>query len=359
VALLICSRVLGGHEQQALSFARDLAQQADVTVFVNQEVQRALFSTACVSLCLLEDQLLTPGVLPLYFWQGWRRRHAVRRAVQGFAHAIVCAGAIEAGIAVGVGLVGRVPMSLYLPMFYDRRPMWGAVLGGFYNWLLGLSCKLFDRIITINRIQSHLIRAHTGCHTLVLPNVVRPVAAPVLQRPGKLVFIGRLGAQKRVDELLQWIDFPANPFREILVIGDGPQRDVVAAVASRMVHVRADLRGWLSEAEQDALLSVNDVLLLNSLIEGEPLVIREANLRGMRVVCRAIDGVRGMSQKAYRYSTAQALQSILSGLSTLAPAGPSWSGRAGQQVPAARRACIEKLLLQIRPVPKGAQEESR
>lgn len=311
IALAICSRVIGGHEFQASAMAKDLSLHADVTIFLNKSDQHSLFDYEGINVVLLQDQLLRSGVLPLQFMFGWQRRQVLRRRFCDFDQVIVCAGAVEAAVSVGLSLRGAVPISLYLPFFFDRKPVWGKLLGCAYNTVLGLACKLFDRIITINRIQRYVIVRLTGLRTVVVPNSVRRVAAPSAERPGRMVFIGRLDRQKRVEELLRWIDFEENPFREILIVGDGPLRESIDVVTKKMKYVRADLQGWLSPQSQDALLSRHDVLLLNSLLEGEPLVIREAAKRGMRVVCRSIVGVRGITRATQRYTTCAELQSIL------------------------------------------------
>ena len=63
--------------------------------------------------------------------------------------------------------------------------------------------------------------------------------------------------------------------------------------------------------EQDRLIRSNDILVLNSLLEGEPLVIREACFRSMKIVARDITGVRGVATYSERYIS-QANSSIFS-----------------------------------------------
>lgn len=327
VVLLVCSRVIGGHEFQAAALARDLAAQVSLTVVVNSSPQLALFADSGASVRLAEDGLLRPGPLPVQGLDGLRRRAPLRALVAGADEVIVSAGAVEAGVAAGVALRGRVPLSLYLPFFYDRQPVWGRLRGCAYNSALAACCRLFARIITINRIQARVIHQLTGVPTLVVPNAVRPVAAPAVSGPGRLVFIGRLDQQKRVEELLRWLDFPDNPFREILVVGDGPLRNAVQATALRLRHIRATLLGWQDAPSQDALLNRHDILLLNSLLEGEPLVIREAQRRGMRVLARNITGVRGLTRRAERFDDARQLQQRLLALGDSAAQTPT-PGRA-------------------------------
>lgn len=316
VALLISSNVVGGHEFQAAALAESLAKHVELTVFVNQPEHARLFESAGLNVRLLEQQLLTAGPLPQQFIDGWRRRKSLRAHLTGFDHAIVSAGAVEAGIAAGVALRGYLPVTLYLPVFYDRVPVWGRV-GHLYNCLLGTSCRLFDRIITINKIQARIIKSFTRQQTLVVRNLVRPVCKPGASGQSRLAFIGRLDSQKRVGELLQWLDFEGTPYQTMLIIGDGPLRAELETLAKSLKHLRCTFHGWMNPAEQDSLLGSNDILVLNSLIEGEPLVIREAQLRGMEVVARNIRGVRGVTSKMQRFSTPQNLENRLRMLARL------------------------------------------
>jgi glycosyltransferase involved in cell wall biosynthesis len=303
VALLICSNVVGGHEFQAAALGSSLARHVELTIFVNRPEHASLFDSAGLQVRVADGQLLTSGSLPLQLLNGWRHRAQLRKLVSEFAHVVVSAGAVEAGVAVGTALRGQVPLSMYLPFFYDRVPIWGWT-GHLYNCVLGVTCRLFDRIVTINRIQARVVQAFTQVQTLVVGNEIRPVNTPVDAGPTRLVFIGRLDHQKRVGELLEWLDHPDNPIQELLLVGDGPLRQSLEAQAHGLKHLRCQFMGWMGPQEQDRLLRATDVLVLNSLLEGEPLVVREARARGMRIIARDIVGTRGVTRPAQRYASA-------------------------------------------------------
>ncbi|MCB8747114.1 glycosyltransferase family 4 protein [Rhodoferax sp. U2-2l] len=344
IAVLICSNVIGGHEYQSGELVRDLMQFADVTVYVNRDEHQPIFLELGAKVISLPQQLLQPGKLPSYVWNGLRKRHELRKIIRGYNQIVVCAGAVEAGIAVSIALRGTAHLSMYLPFFFDRILIWGKV-GHLYNAVLARFCRLYDQIITINRIQAKVIKNMTGVKTVIIPNVIRPVpVAPVL-RNGKLLFIGRLDSQKRVDELLRWIDFPSNPFKEIIVIGDGPQRAIIEEVAATMKHVKVTFLGWLAAKEQDRVIDGNDVLILNSLLEGEPLVIRESNLRGIRVIARDIIGVRGVTHRQQRFDSVNGLQEILKTLKLTRGHCPSFCSDKSTQ--ASRFSSIEALVYRI------------
>lgn len=324
VALLACTNVIGGHEFQAAALGRSLAEHVEVTVLVNRAEHAGVFLDAGLDVRVVEGLLLGPGTLPRQYFDGWRRRTAIRALVEGFDHVIVSAGAVEAGVAVGMALRGHQPTSMYLPSFYDRVAVWGWK-GHLYNCILALTCRLFDRVITINRIQACLIRGFSKIQTVVVRNQVRSVAVSS-KMPGKsrLVFIGRLDYQKRVGELISWLDFDGNPFKELLIVGDGPLRAELEAQARTCSFIRCAFLGWMSTQAQDALLNLNDILVLNSLVEGEPLVIREAKQRGMQVIARDIVGVRGVTRPFERYRDALALRNRLRLLATQRTGRDMW-----------------------------------
>lgn len=325
IALLVCSNVIGGHEFQVAELAQSLTDYFAVTVFVNRQEHVKLFKDVGLEVHVAENQLLRSGTLPRQWLDGWYRRDIIRMLVEEFDHIIVSAGAVEAGASVGVALSGHRPLLMYLPFFYDRVPVWGWK-GFLYNWVLASTCKLFDRIITINRIQAQIIRGFSRVRTVVVRNQIRPVGVPSSPTgKARLVFIGRLDHQKRISELISWLDFDDNPFLELLIVGDGPLRADLEAQARTCCFIRCKFLGWLSAQAQDALLNVNDILILNSLLEGEPLVVREANRRGMRVIARDIVGVRGVTRPSQRYRDAPTLRTRL-----IALAAPETEPEAGK-----------------------------
>jgi len=310
VAILVCSRIIGGHEYQVAALAKSLAAHVSVSVYVNQPEHASLFNNPELTVYVKEGQLLRLGTFVAQYFDGWRRRNAIRSLVESHDYVIVSAGAVEAAIATGVALRGYKPMSMYLPFFYDRVPVWGWT-GHLYNCILAGSCRLYDRIITINRIQAYVIRAFCGVSTSVVTNKIREVQPPVEHGPPRLVFVGRLDHQKRVDELMQWLDTGANPVKELLLVGDGPLRTQLEHHAQMLTYLKCSFLGWRSPEEQDRLIRSNDILVLNSLLEGEPLVIREARARGMKIAARDIVGTRGVTARTERYKSQSELHSCI------------------------------------------------
>ena len=312
VALVACTNVIGGHEFQAAALAKSLAEHVPVTVFVNHSEHVKVFEDVGLEIRVAEGVLLERGPLPKQLLNGWCRRTEIRSLVEGFDHVIVSAGAVEAGVAVGLALQGRRrSLSMYLPSFYDRVPLWGWK-GHLYNGALGAACRLFAFIITINRIQARVIRAFSGVPTLVVTNRIRQVHLSAEQGPSRLIFVGRMDQQKRIGELMHWLDSDLNPFNELLLIGDGPLRQLLERQALELKHLNCIFLGWLKPEDQDHLIRTTDVLMLNSLIEGEPLVVREARARSMNILVREIVGTRGITSRKERFSSQKELLNRLS-----------------------------------------------
>ena len=302
LALLICSNTVGGHEFQAAALGCSLAERVAVTVFVNRTAHAGLFQQSGLEVRTAECLLLQTGYLPMQFLHGYRRRKSIRALVQDFDYVIVSAGAVEASVAVGVALKGYKPTSMYLPSFYDRVPEWGFK-GHIYNCILAKTCKIYNQIITINKIQAKVIGERTAVDTVIVSNKIRQVSLPLERGPPRLIFIGRMDKQKRVDQLIQWLDVAPNPIKQLILIGEGPMRPNLETLARELTHLNCTFLGWTGAEEQDHILRSSDVLVLNSLIEGEPLVVREARLRGMHVLAREITGTRGITSRQERFRT--------------------------------------------------------
>lgn len=347
VAILVCSRIIGGHEYQVAALAKSLAAHVSVSVYVNQPEHASLFNNPELTVYVKEGQLLRLGTFVAQYFDGWRRRNAIRSLVESHDYVIVSAGAVEAAIATGVALRGYKPMSMYLPFFYDRVPVWGWT-GHLYNCILAGSCRLYDRIITINRIQAYVIRAFCGVSTSVVTNKIREVQPPVEHGPPRLVFVGRLDHQKRVDELMQWLDTGANPVKELLLVGDGPLRTQLEQQAQTLSYLKCSFLGWKRPEEQDRLIRSSDILVLNSLLEGEPLVIREARARGMKIVVRNITGTRGVTSPAERFANReQFLHRLSTTVQRISCRNSATVAEREKSAESRRNACIKSFLSTI------------
>lgn len=162
---------------------------------------------------------------------------------------------------------------------------WGRLLAPLNRWwLAGSNRRLFrqaDAVVTNAPAMATLAqrlgarRTHLLGTPLPRPFLERP-PPPLARPPRRVLFVGRLAAEKRVSAVLDAAAaLPALAFR---IAGDGPERATVAAAGERLGNVEAC--GWLGrEAILDALDDC-DVLVLPSTVEAFGTVALEALARG-------------------------------------------------------------------------------
>jgi glycosyltransferase involved in cell wall biosynthesis len=115
------------------------------------------------------------------------------------------------------------------------------------------------------------------------------------ERPGKrLLFVGRLAAVKGVPVLLRAFaeTLEAHPEAHLTLIGDGPERARIEALA-RELGLGGAVRfpGYLSQDEVADELARADLFVLPSFAEGVPVVLMEAMAARLPVVATRIAGI--------------------------------------------------------------------
>jgi glycosyltransferase involved in cell wall biosynthesis len=129
----------------------------------------------------------------------------------------------------------------------------------------------------------------------VVPGV-RPVppeaAATGPAGPLRLVWVGRLVAHKR-PELILPVAERLGDSAVIDVIGRGPQEPALAAAIDRRgLSAAVRLRGFLAEADRDAIVARSALHLNTSQGEGWGLCVLEAAALGVPTVAYDVDGLR-------------------------------------------------------------------
>jgi glycosyltransferase involved in cell wall biosynthesis len=94
--------------------------------------------------------------------------------------------------------------------------------------------------------------------------------------PQRLLFVGRLAEEKRVETLIDTAD--AHPDLQIRIAGDGPLRSMVEAAAQRLENL--EYLGWMTRPSLREALDAVDMLVLPSRIEAFGTVALEAMARG-------------------------------------------------------------------------------
>ena len=141
--------------------------------------------------------------------------------------------------------------------------------------------------------------ARTRIH--VVSNRVRLDVSPRLLHERRLLYIGLLDKQKRVDEIIKGADHATSSIREFLIFGEGPTEGDLLQQAQRCERLKANFLSWMELQQIGKLTSSNDVLVLNSIFKGDPLVIREMQNAGVNINARDIRGVRGSTKRSQRF----------------------------------------------------------
>ena len=131
----------------------------------------------------------------------------------------------------------------------------------------------------------------------VIPNGLRPPPAePVPAPPAPVVFAaGRLVEEKGFDVLIDALPelIRAVPEARLVLAGEGPERDALAARARRLgVDGRVDFRGWVApEAIDPAIRAATAVAIPSRWREPFCLVALEAALAGRPAVASRVGGL--------------------------------------------------------------------
>jgi glycosyltransferase involved in cell wall biosynthesis len=110
----------------------------------------------------------------------------------------------------------------------------------------------------------------------------------------RLIFVGRLAAVKGLPVLIEALATvrAAHPDATLTLVGDGPDRAALAALAETVGVAKAvTFAGYRSQDEVARLLGEADVFVLPSFAEGVPVVLMEAMASGLPVVATRIAGV--------------------------------------------------------------------
>jgi GalNAc-alpha-(1->4)-GalNAc-alpha-(1->3)-diNAcBac-PP-undecaprenol alpha-1,4-N-acetyl-D-galactosaminyltransferase len=127
----------------------------------------------------------------------------------------------------------------------------------------------------------------------VIPNAVGSPAAPLPppeQRQARILGVGRLSPEKGFDLLIQAFAriSPWYPDWTLQIVGDGPQRAVLADLADSLgIRDRVQLVGWMDQPER-ALLAAG-AFVLPSRYEGFPNALLEAMACGLPCIATACD----------------------------------------------------------------------
>jgi glycosyltransferase involved in cell wall biosynthesis len=175
---------------------------------------------------------------------------------------------------------------------FDRRP-------SFFSGTSYLSYQFYapnlveaDRVIIFSNIHKQLL-LHVGCsaeQVAIVPNAIdtqkfAPGPSAFRARyPDKLIvtYMGRIAPEKGIDDLLKVWQRLELPDAQLVLVGDGSQRQLLQSLFSEVPHVT--WTGFLGEAERLDVLRGSDIFVLPSQVEGLSIAMLEAMACGLATI---------------------------------------------------------------------------
>ncbi|TFV47993.1 glycosyltransferase family 4 protein [Bradyrhizobium niftali] len=150
-------------------------------------------------------------------------------------------------------------------------------------------------VTAVSSFVARLARDAYGLEALVIPNGVDVGKSPAAARPPgrtiKLIFAGRMVAQKNLAWGLKRLAAVKDRNWTLDLFGDGPSRTELERHCEALgLSDRVAFHGWVAPEEVDVAMSRSDILFMPSLSEGLSLVAVNALAHGLALACSRIDG---------------------------------------------------------------------
>ncbi len=294
---------VGGVEFCASNVSRELARRGvDVTVLTsdigpagmtNPGIATGSGDVPTVHRLRALEFAHTPFI-PSLPWRLWR---ASRGAVIHLHVSHVWSDVVAAVVAS----LGRRPLVAHFHMDTPASGRFGFVFVWYKRWVLGRLLRRAGAVVALSDEQAELVSTRYGvdpAKVRVIPNGVAEeffAAGPPTQvspkRPLRLLFVGRIAAQKDLPLLIATVA-TLDGEATLDIVGDGELRRDVTRLVEALPAGRARLWGALSGEALLARYREADVFVMTSVREGMPLALLEAMAAGLPVVASDVQGLR-------------------------------------------------------------------
>ncbi|MFJ1563702.1 glycosyltransferase family 4 protein [Streptomyces erythrochromogenes] len=356
---------LGGLERVVLHLSRRLAERHDVRVVTTTlgsggAPRRAREDGVTVRRHRATEfahTAIAPGLLGSLL--------AAPRGAVLHAH---CAHALLPETVALAARLRRQPFVLHFHLDVDASGRLGGLLPAYKKHVFGRVARAAAAVIVLTEQQARFVEEAyrvPPARVHVVPNGVgpeffRPAPAPATApvgaataatataapRPLRLLYVGRLSAQKNIARLLDAISLAESPLRLRVVGGGELDADLRARAAGLGLGERVEFTGPLHDGDLLAAYADADVFVLPSDREGMPLAALEAMAAALPVLATDVPGntelLRGVGLLA-----APDPASLAAAVDRLA-SDPALRGRlAGRSAERARRHTWEEVTRQV------------
>jgi glycosyltransferase involved in cell wall biosynthesis len=170
--------------------------------------------------------------------------------------------------------------------------------GSWFKWVLPFTHPIWQdakRVIAVSEFTRQLALKHYQREITVIPNGVdvdrlRPADIRV-QEPPRIVFAGRLMAQKNPIQIVRTLAGLKDLSWECVMLGDGPlMTDIQQAIKDYGLQERFTLPGWVTPEDVLDWFDKSDILFMPSLSEGLPVAGVQALAKGLAFVVSEVGG---------------------------------------------------------------------
>ena len=180
--------------------------------------------------------------------------------------------------------------------FYRNNKLIEKSFNIFLHWMLKKSNLIFtldkDSMEQYSKYNKNIVAVN---NSIVLPQKI--VERDQCHNPIRLLFVGRLSKVKRVDGIIKAVSL-MNEKVELTILGDGEEREhIQKIIKENQLGSCVHLIGAVQPAEVQKYMQENDILIMNSILEGKPMTILEAMSYGMPVITTNVGGISEMTQE--------------------------------------------------------------
>jgi glycosyltransferase involved in cell wall biosynthesis len=202
-------------------------------------------------------------------------------------------------IAFLIAKLKKFPLIAHFHLDVGPSGRLGRLFLLYKRYCLGPILRRMDKIIVFSKEQSELIKAKYGIkeeRIVIIPNGVGDEFFSTAPRkmphhPLRLLYVGRLDAQKRVDHLIQAMAMLTIPAR-LVIVGDGERRDALEKLADELKLKNISFEGRKNSDELVTYYHNSDIYLTASDREGMSLVALEAMASGLPMIGSDVIGTR-------------------------------------------------------------------
>ncbi|WP_431680389.1 glycosyltransferase family 4 protein [Kitasatospora sp. KL5] len=220
------------------------------------------------------------------------------RAPRGAVLHLHCAHALMPELVALTARLRRQRFVLHFHLDVDASGRLGRLLPAYKKHVLARVMRAAAAVIVLTDAQGAFVRDTYRVpaeRVFTVPNGVgrqyfMPVRTP---EPGplRLLYVGRLSAQKNVARLLDAMALTERPVR-LRIVGDGELRSRLEARARQLGPETVEFAGGLHGEDLVAAYAAADVFVLPSDREGMPLVALEAMAAALPVIATDVPGNR-------------------------------------------------------------------